>query len=142
MSTHPHRQIIEEARQKFNDGDIDGYVETLYAPDASFHYFPPGLPHGHVGARMFYGGLIAAFPDAHLAINETVVEGDLLSARFGLEMTHQGEFQGIPPTGRRVTMTGITIMRFANGKVVERWSENDLMGLLIQLGAMPAPSGA
>lgn len=139
MSTNNHIQVLEQARQKFNQGDLEGYLTTLYDRNVVLHFLPPGLPQGHEGARLFYSGFLAGFPDVQLYFDDFVSEGDRLAVRYHLEMTHQGEFQGIPPTGRRVALTGLTIMRFADGKVIARWSESDFLGVLQQLGVMPTP---
>jgi predicted ester cyclase len=139
MSVRNYRASVEDARKKFNAGDVQGYVESLYAPDAFIHYLPPGLPQGWQGAKLFYASFTAAFPDAQLTFDDIITEGDWVAIRYHVEMTHRGEFQGIPPTGKRVTITGITILRFADGQVVERWSESDFLGLLQQLGVIPAP---
>jgi predicted SnoaL-like aldol condensation-catalyzing enzyme len=133
-----HLQVLENARQKFNQGDVEGYLNELYRPDVTLHYLPPGLPPGHEGARLFYGGFLAGFPDAQLVFDDTISEGDRVAVRFHVDMTHQGEFNGIPPTGKRGSLAGMTVMRFVDGKVAERWSESDFMGLLQQLGVMPA----
>ncbi len=66
-------------------------------------------------------------------------EGDEVACRFTRRAAHGGEFNGIPATGRRVELKGITILRFANGRCVERWSQADFMGMLRQLGVVPAP---
>jgi predicted ester cyclase len=68
-----------------------------------------------------------------------IAEGDKVASRVTLSATHQGEFQGIPPTGKQVTQTGIDLLRIAGGKVVERWGEFDNLGLLQQLGVLPPP---
>jgi len=133
---------MKTAIQKWNNGDLEGYLNTLYDPQCTFYYFPPELPQGKGGARLFYGGFLAGFPDAQLVVDDTIVEGDSVVARYRLEATHQGEFNGIPPTGKTAVLNGITLMRFANGKVVERWNEADFLGFLQQLGAIPAPQAA
>jgi len=129
--------VLNSAREKYNQGDIEGYLTTLYAPDAVAHFLPPGLPGGHEGLRMFYNGLHASFPDAQLEFDETVSEGDQIALRYHVNMTHTGDFNGIPATGKRISIGGSTIMRFSQGKVVERWSEADFLGLLKQLGVIP-----
>lgn len=141
MSAQKYRDLLEDVRQKFNAGDVNGYIEDFYAPDAHFHFLPPGLPQGQEGARLFYAGFIAAFPDAQFTPDDTIIQDDRLVTRYHLEMTHLGEFQGIPPTGRRVRLDGISFMRFADGKVAERWNEADFLGLMRQLGAIPDPEG-
>ncbi|HYN88066.1 MAG TPA: ester cyclase [Ardenticatenaceae bacterium] len=139
MSAHTYHDLIEEAREKFNAGDMEGYVKTVYAENALIHYLPPGLPQGWEGAKLFYTSFAAAFPDVQLTFDDIITEGDRVAIRYHAVMTHLGEFQGIPPTGKRVTLAGITILRFAGGKVVERWSESDFLGMLQQLGVIPAP---
>ena len=139
MSANNFDQMIADVRDKFNSGDIDGYIETLYTPDATFHFFPPGLPQGHEGARMFYGGFMAAFPNAQFTPDDIIEEGDRIAMRYHLDVTHEGDFQGIPATGKRARLDGISILRLENGKVAERWNESDFLSLLQQLGVLPAP---
>lgn len=69
MSAHNNRETLENARQKLNAGDIEGYIETLYAPDTVFHFFPPALPQGWEGARQFYGDFVTAFPDVQITFD-------------------------------------------------------------------------
>lgn len=140
MTIEKNQSTLEEARKHFNAGDLDAYITTLYAPDAIAHFLPPGLPPGHQGLRLFYGAFQAAFPDMQLAFEDVVSEGEKTAIRFRLEMTHTGEFNGIPATNKHVAITGITIFRFADGKTVERWSETDMFSLMQQLGGIPSPS--
>lgn len=139
MSTSNNRSVLEEARVRFNSGDVNGYLETLYAPDVRFHFFPPELPAGLEGARLFYAGFMSAFPDTQFTPEDIVEQGDRMAVRYRLDMTHLGEFQGVPATGGRVRLNGITFLRFEDGKVRERWNEGDFIGLMQQLGALPAP---
>lgn len=139
-SSQAYLAAAEKARQHFNAGEIDAYLETLYTPDARLHFLPPNLPGGHAGARIFYQVFLAAFPDAHLTFDDILIDGNKMAIRYHLEMTHTGEFQGVPPTAKRVTLKGLTILEFERGKVVERWSESDFMGLMMQLGAIPTPA--
>jgi predicted ester cyclase len=71
-----------------------------------------------------YKGFHAATSDLRLTIHETFGDGDKLAARYTVAGTHTGELMGIPPTGREISMTGITIMHFEDGKVVERWDSD------------------
>jgi predicted ester cyclase len=82
---------------------------------------------------------IAAFPDMRVPIEDVVAEGDKVAVRWALEATHQGAFLGILPTGKRIRMNGISILRPADGKIAEQWEQSDRMGLLQQLGVIPAP---
>jgi predicted ester cyclase len=78
------------------------------------------------------------FPDLEKTVDDLVGEGDKVVARWTTWGTHTGSFQGIPPTGRRVSLTGITIFRLEEGRIVEEWSESDTLGLLQQIGAIPS----
>ena len=91
---------------------------------------------------MFYSAFVAAFPDIHLEINDLVAEGNKLVTSWTAQGTHQGELMGIPPTGNSVTVSGIAIDRFENGQSVEHWELFDQMGLMQQLGVIPAPGSA
>ncbi len=86
--------------------------------------------------------MFAAFPDSNMTIDDTVAEGDRVVSRFTVRGTHRGEFQGIPPTGKQVTITGIAISRIEGGRVVEDWEELNMLGLMQQIGAIPAPAEA
>jgi steroid delta-isomerase-like uncharacterized protein len=88
---------------------------------------------------VYVAALRDAFPDVHITIEDQVAEGDRVVTRWTARGTHTGAFQGIPPTGKRGSMTGIDINRFADGKVVECWTNADDLGLLQQLGVIPTP---
>jgi predicted ester cyclase len=138
MSVQTNRTVAETARQHFNAGEVEAYLMTLYAPDCVAHFLPPGLPQGHTGLRLFYGAFAAGFPDAQLHFDDVLAEGDDLAVRYHIDATHSGEFNGIPATGKRVSFSGMTILHYKDGKVVERWSESDFLGLLQQVGAIPS----
>lgn len=137
--TNANITTVERALALFNAGDLEGYLATLYHADVRAHFLPPGLPQGHEGLRIFYQTFMSAFPDGRITADDAIAEGDRVVIRYHLDLTHQGEFLGIPPTGVQAVMSGSTIMRFAQDKVAERWSYNDMLGLLQQLGAIPAP---
>ena len=80
-----------------------------------------------------------AFPDVSFTVEDMIAEGDKVVDRMTWQATHQGPFMGIPPTGNRLTVTEIHINRIAEGRIVERWAQPDLLGLMQQLGAVPAP---
>ncbi len=81
---------------------------------------------------------LTAFPDLHFTIEDIVAEGDTVVVRSTARGTHQGELMGIPLTGKQVAVSGISITRIANGKAVEEWFNGDDLGLLQQLGVVPA----
>jgi steroid delta-isomerase-like uncharacterized protein len=81
-----------------------------------------------------------AFPDLQIKIEDQIAERDKVVTRWTARGTHQGEFAGIPPTGKQVVMTGIDIDRIANGKLVECWTKSDDLSMLQQIDAIPAPA--
>jgi predicted ester cyclase len=135
MSVEANKAVIRRAVELFSRETLEEYVE-VYHPEAKLHFLPPGMPQGRAGARAYYGMYLGAFPDARVRIDRIIGEGDLVAASFTITGTHHGEFRGIPPTGRQVTVTGISILRVEQGLIVERWSEADFLGLLQQIGAV------
>ncbi len=133
------RRAIEELWNRGNYALIDEFVASDFVIHAST---PAAEIHGPEEAKQFLTMLHAAFPDIHFTIEDQVAEGDKVSTRWTAVATHMGEFQGIPPTGKRVRLAGMDIDRIANGKVVECWEHSDELGLLQQLGALPAPEQA
>lgn len=114
-------------------------VDAFFAPDFVDHAAIAGFAPGREGVKQRHAALFAAFPDCRLTIEDMVAEGDRVATRFAIRGTHRGEFFGIPPTDRPVTVTGIDVVRMAGGKIVEHWINFDHLGLLRQLGAIPAP---
>jgi predicted ester cyclase len=89
-----------------------------------------------------YRAFFAGFPDLRLTVDETVEEGERIAVRFTVRGTHEGVFQGIPPTGRPVEVQGFSILHFSAGRIVERWNQLDQLSMLQQLGVLPAPGAA
>jgi len=130
-----------QARRLFEEVWSQGNVvvlEELVTNDYVGHS-PPHEIHGPEGAKQFISVFRNAFPDIHFTVEDQIAEGDKAVIRWTARGTHKGEFQGIPPTGKQVVVTGIGIFRVANGKLVEGWTNADLLGILQQLGAIPAP---
>lgn len=141
MPLSENKSTLATALSHWNPGDLETYL-TLYDEDAVLHFLPPGMPQGVVGARLYYQAFFAAFSDATIEVNLLVEEGDRVACLFTMTGTHTGEFNGIPPTGKPMRVSGISILRFDGGKCVERWNEMDSMGLLQQIGIIPAPQAA
>lgn len=142
MSTEQNKTLVrrfyDEVFNKKNLAAIDDFLD----PHIVEHGLPPGLPAGSEGSRQFIGMYLAAFPDLRLTAEDMVAEGDRVASRFTMHATHKGEFMGIPPTGKQVTITGIQIPRIASGKIAENWINLDALGLLQQLGVVPAMGSA
>ena len=78
-----------------------------------------------------------AFPDFKVTLDQVIEQGDKVVTRWTTTMTHKGEFLGFAPTGKKATVTGTTILRILNGKIVEGWDNWDQLGLLVQIGVVP-----
>lgn len=137
MSVEENTSTQERAAGLLNGGDIDGFVDTLFAVDATDHDPAPGQGAGREGFRSFFQTLTAAFPDAHLEPLVNVVDQDKIAFAYTLTGTHQGDFQGVAATGRRIEVRGLQIGRFENGRIVERWGSTDELGIMQQIGAAP-----
>lgn len=133
-----HATTIASAVQMLNAGDVDGYVTTLYAPDAVFHGFPPAFAPDRDGIAAFFRALRAGVPDATISAQDLFADGDRVAVRFTLTGTHAGELFGLTGSGAAIDAEGITILRFVDGRCVERWNRLDDIAFLGQIGAMPA----
>jgi steroid delta-isomerase-like uncharacterized protein len=131
------RRQLEEVFNKHNPGAVDQF----FAPDYVNHNALPGMPNDREGVKAFAALYLGAFPDLKITSDFQVAEGDIVVMRWTATGTHTGELMGIPATGKQIKATGISISRVAGGKIVEDWSESDQMGLMQQLGVVPAPGG-
>ena len=122
-------------------GNLDMAGE-LYAPDVVNHRARPGTPPGIAGVAATVSMLRNAFPDLQVSNESMIAEGDLLTVRWCARGTHRGELMGASPTGKRVEFGGISIVRMSGGKIAEIWGESDQLGLMQQVGAIPAPAQA
>lgn len=121
-------------------GALDPVMDLL-APDAVIHL--PGFPpFDREGFRQFASVMWTAFPDLVHTFEEQIAVGDRVVNRFTVRGTHRGDFQGIPPTGRAIEYQGISIYHISDGKVAELWAVADFLGLMQQIGAIPAPGQA
>lgn len=127
--------------ERFNEdvwgrGD-EAALEELLAPDFVDHDALPGQPPGREGHKQILAMFRSAFPDLQVATEDIVAEGDKVVSRWTARGTHQGELMGIAPTGKEVTIKGIDVLRIAEGRIVERWAEDNGLELMQQLGAIP-----
>ena len=129
------RRAIEEG---WNQGKLEVFDE-VDAPEYVDHAPAPGQGPGVEGYKQAVQMTRAAFPDLQITVEDMIAEGDLVVTRWTARGTHQGEYMGIPASGKSVQVTGVNIGRFENGKVVENWANSDQLGLLQQLGVLPAP---
>ena len=128
------RRVFEEG---WNTGNLD-LVDEIDVPDYVLH--DPSVPEevrGVEGIKRFASIYLRAFPDLHFTVEDQIAEGDKVVTRWTSSATHLGEFMGIPPTGNRTGVSGITISRITEGKLVEDWNSWDTLGLMRQLGIIP-----
>ena len=136
-----NKAVAHRLAAAFNRHDLTA-LDELATDDVVYHELPPGLPPGRAGYTAFSQLFLDAFPDLELTIHDLVAEGDKVAARLSFSGTHQGEFLGVAPTGRGVEVTGLTIIRLAGGRVAEQWEQFDMLGLMQQLGVIPASGQA
>ena len=113
-------------------------LEEFIATDFVSHSMPPGITSDIAGIRQWVSIFHNAFPDMDGGVDQVVVEGNKVAVRFSGTGTHQGDFFGIPATGKPIKTTGINIFRIENGKIVEHWNNADDLGVLQQLGVIPS----
>jgi steroid delta-isomerase-like uncharacterized protein len=130
------RQMVDEI---FNQGNMS-LVDELMATDFVEHEeLPPGIPGGREGVKVLTTQLRKAFPDFKAVIEDLIAEGDRVVGRMTWTGTQKGEFMGIPPTDKSISIEVIDIIRIAGDKFVEHWGIMDNMGMMQQLGVVPAP---
>lgn len=132
------QEALQSAVERWNAGDLDGYLE-LYDEEISLHGYAPEAM-GKQEVRGFYEATFAGVSPNRLEFHETLWDGDACSIRFTMSGRHEGEWLGVPATGSEVAVPGITLLHFRGERVIERWSQADLLGFLIQVGAVPAPA--
>jgi len=129
------RRYFEELLNKGTLAVADEILATNIIVHSSFQT----MIHGVENAKQSMGGFRAAFPDQHFTIEDAIGEGYKVVVRYVYRGTHQGEFQGIAPTGKQVAVAGIAIYQITGGRIEEVWVASDSLGLMQQLGAVPAP---
>jgi predicted ester cyclase len=134
--------FIEEV---MNKGNVD-IIDEIASPNLIVHFLPPGTPPGGASLKRHVASLRTAFPDLTITVEDLIAAGNKIVARCTMSGTQRGPFLNhlktlMPPTGKRFSAQGIDIWLFdGNGKWVELWSTLDRLGMLQQLGAIPAAS--
>ena len=124
-----------------SQGDLS-VADGLVAENFVDHNPPgPGIAPGREGFKQVFAGFLSAFPDMAITIDDQVAEGDKVVTRITASGTHQGDYMGMPATGKSFSIGAVDIFRFEGGKIVERWGQGDTMGMMQQLGVMPPPGG-
>lgn len=127
---------VQRALDRFNSGDLDGYLQ-LYSDDVKAFGVAPQPLEGRASVAGFYQAILGAFQPLRVIADDMIQEDNQVAVRFSMEGRHVGDFMGTPASGKDIRVEGITTLRFAGGQCVERHSKLDLMSLLAQIGALP-----
>lgn len=138
MTVEQNKAILQSGAKAFNHAeDRSGWFDIHDSSVIAEGVGPKPLD--LEGLKEFYSGLWKAFPDLQMTIEDMVGEGDRVAWRLTVSGTHRSDFRGVPATGAEVKFAAQYIFRFSDGKIVERWTNFDRLGVMIQLGAIPAP---
>jgi steroid delta-isomerase-like uncharacterized protein len=142
MTSDPKALLRRWFHEVWNQGR-EATIDELFADGAAF-----GLGDADTEVRgpgqfkIFFRNIRGAFPDMHITVVDAIAEGDRAAVRFVLEGTHTGPGLPVAPTGRKVRVTGMTVVEVLDGKIIRGWNNWDQLGMLQQLGALPASSHA
>jgi steroid delta-isomerase-like uncharacterized protein len=129
------RELVRRLHAALLDARDPAVVDDFFATDFVSHNNPPGFPPGVDGVKLFFATFRDAFPDVSVQIDEIVADGDRVAVATTFTGTHEGELMGVAPPGRRVSVTGIDIVRVADGRIAEHRGLTDIVGLMRQLTA-------
>ena len=138
MGTDMKTKLERIPLEVFNQGNF-GLIDELIAPDFVEHYAQPGVPPTREGFKQFAMAYRSAFPDLRYTVEDSIEAGDKIVHRLTASGTMKGDLLGISASGTRATWTEIHIGRVVDGRLVEHWGVVDQLGMLVQLGVMPAP---
>ena len=141
MSTEENKAVSRRFHEAIGKGSAQALQEE-FAPNYVAHFPGVPVPLDSEGFNQLVNVFATGFPESHFDIDDEFAVGDKVVTRWTYHAVHSGAFQGLPPTGKQVAMTGITILRLAGGKIVENTVELDQLGLLQQLGVVPTPGQA
>jgi predicted ester cyclase len=127
------RRFVDEVQSRGNTDLINEICSVEFVN----HSAPPGLPADREGIKIVTAMFRRAFPDSYFTVEDMIAEADKVATRKTFHGTHEGEFMDIPPSGLRVTMGLIDVVRITDGQVMEHWSVGDNLGMMRQLGVIP-----
>lgn len=141
MSTEDNKALFRRLLGLMENGDLDTVDQVITSNWVNHDPSMPPLA-GYEGFKQLAMIFRSGFPGMHTEIEDIIAEGDKVAARFRLRGTNTGSFQGMPPTGKTIDLLATGIFRFENGKVSDNWVNIDALGLMQQLGVVPAPAQA
>jgi steroid delta-isomerase-like uncharacterized protein len=139
MSERDNKATVRRFIDEYQTGGDERAFDDIIHPDVQDRSRPYGIAPGAEGVRQQFAGFRRAFPDFRATILDMIAEGDRVVTRKVFHGTHHGDLWGIPPTGREVEIQVIDIVRLEDGRIVEHWNVVDRLGLMQQLGVLPAP---
>ena len=137
-----NKRVVRQYIEAFNRQDTERLGQLVSSTNQSFQFSGMRSSMDWNRTKQFFAVFWGAFPDISAKIEEIVAEGDKVAIRVINTGTHKGEFQGIPPTGKKVSFGGRDFLTLRDGKIVEQRAGVDMMELMQQLGAIPASSTA
>jgi steroid delta-isomerase-like uncharacterized protein len=132
-----HKDFFKQFIQFINTAD-ENLAQQLISPVAKFHVPGQHEPlQGPKGYLMIISMMRSGFPNIQWTLEDLITEGDKVAARFTMRGTHNGEFFGVPSTGKLIAVQAINFYRLANEQIIEEYGQPDMLGLLRQIGAIP-----
>ena len=141
MFAEDNKALVRRFVDEVQSGGNTDLIDEICSPELVNHSAPPGLPADREGIKILTTMFKGAFPDSYFTVEDMIAEGDKVVTRKTFHGTHEGEFMGIPPSGRPVNVSLIDVVRISDGRVVEHWSVGDNLGMMQQLGVIPQPGG-
>ncbi|WP_328536713.1 ester cyclase [Streptomyces sp. NBC_00344] len=138
-----NKETLSRLHEAVNSGDAELILKTIgevFEPGVLIRTPLPVEATGVQALKEVFGRLLQAFPDLHIAAEDMIAEGNMVVCRNTVTGTHQGEYMGLPPTGRSVSYDEIFIFRFAGDRVAETWGVVDILAQMRQLGVAPGTS--
>jgi steroid delta-isomerase-like uncharacterized protein len=132
-----NRAVLDRLNAEAFERGNAAIIDELVADDFVEHNPMPGTSGDREGFKQLIGQIHSAFPDLKTTVHDQIADGDKVVERWTCSGTHQGEFMGIPATGRRVEFEGMDISRLRDGRIVEHWTQMDTLTMLQQLGVVP-----
>ncbi len=139
MMQESNKELVRRFYAAFDQGDVDA-LDAMISDDFFSPTLPPGMPQGREGFWQGARMLMAAFPERHTTVDLLIAEGDLVTAVHTHDAVQGGPYLSFPATGKRFRINGIEVFRIVDGKITEYWRRDDDLGMLMQIGLIPAPA--
>ena len=142
MSIRENKAVVRRFFEELLSTDNFAVADEILSPGFRFYFAGSPVAMDLESYKEFLAARRAAFPDRRFVVEDIIAEGEKVSVRFTMRGTHKGDFRGIAPSGKEVTMTGIDMIRLSDGKMVEDRVEVDQLGMMRQLGVIASPQQA